>query len=100
MELDTNRAPARSTAAAKARVHRRPNYWLVFFALATMTILEVAVTYQSALPHAPLLLGMSFLKAMLVVLYFMHLRFDSRWFSLVFFAPFALVIPLLLVIRQ
>jgi cytochrome c oxidase subunit IV len=77
--------------------HRRPNYLLIFFVLAIMTALEVGVTYVAAIPRAPVLLTMSFIKAMLVILYFMHLRYDSKWFTLIFFTPFLLVIPLLMV---
>jgi hypothetical protein len=29
----------------------------------------------------------------------MHLRFDSRWFGFVFFVPFLLITPLLIVSR-
>ncbi len=79
--------------------HRRPNYWLVFAALAIMTAIEVAITYMPGIPLVPVLLTMSFLKAMLVILYFMHLRFDSKWFSFIFFVPFLLVIPLLIIAR-
>lgn len=76
---------------------RRPNYLLVFVALAVLTGLELLVTYIGGVAKVPFLLGMSLIKAMLVILYFMHLKFDSRWFSFVFFAPFLLVIPLLIV---
>jgi cytochrome c oxidase subunit IV len=81
------------------RVHRRPNYLLVFAALAVLTALEVLVTYIPGIPLAPVLLTMSIAKVLLVILYFMHLRFDNRWFSFIFFAPFLLVIPLLIVLR-
>jgi caa(3)-type oxidase subunit IV len=80
--------------------HRRPNYWLVFATLAAMTAIEVAITYMPGIPLAPVLLTMSFLKAMLVILYFMHLRSDSKWFSFIFFVPFLLVIPLLIIARM
>ena len=72
---------------------------LIFALLALLTALEVAVTYIPGLPLAPILLTMSFAKALLVILYFMHLRFDNRWFSFIFFAPFLLVIPFLIVLR-
>jgi cytochrome c oxidase subunit 4 len=86
----------KARTAARTMGHRRPNYLMVFLVLGIMTALEVAVSYSTNLPHAPLLLTMSLVKALLVILYFMHLRYDSKWFSLVFFAPFLLVIPLLL----
>jgi cytochrome c oxidase subunit IV len=80
--------------------HRRPNYGLVFLVLAVLTALEVGVTYIPGIPRAPFLLSMAFIKVMLVILYFMHLKSDSKWFSLVFLVPFLLIIPLLMVITQ
>ncbi len=83
-----------------AVAHRRPNYLLIFAALAIITALEVAVTYVAGIPKAPVLLTMSFVKAMLVVLYFMHLRSDSPWYRLIFALPFIFVIAIMLVIQQ
>ncbi len=83
-----------------AKHTHHPKYLLVFISLAVLTALEVAVTYVPALQNflAPILLSMSFLKAMLVILYFMHLRFDSKWFAFIFFIPFVLVLPMLVVL--
>jgi cytochrome c oxidase subunit IV len=79
----------------KPTTHRRPNYVLVFVALTVITILEVAVTYVPGIPLAPILLSMTVAKALLVILYFMHLRVDSPWYSAIFFGPMlALVVPL------
>ncbi len=77
-----------------------PNYLLVFASLAVLTAIEVGITYVPALQDVmtPILLALSFFKASLVILYFMHLRFDSRWFALIFFIPFVLVIPMLVVL--
>ena len=83
----------------KRPVRRRPNYFLVFLALAAMTAIEVAILYVPGVPRVPVLLTMSVAKAMLVILFFMHLNSDSRWFGFIFFIPFLLVIPLLIVIR-
>jgi cytochrome c oxidase subunit 4 len=91
--------PLHSVEPAKNPARRRPNYLLVFFALAALTAIEVAILYVPGIPRAPVLLTMSLAKVMLVVLYFMHLRSDSRWFVLIFFAPFLLVIPMLIVLR-
>jgi caa(3)-type oxidase subunit IV len=88
--------PSRSRAGAAKT--RRPNYVLVFLALGALTALEVLVSSMTNIPRVSFLLGMSFIKAMLVILYFMHLRSDSRWFGLIFFLPFLLVIPLLTVL--
>lgn len=79
--------------------HRHPPYLLVFLALAVLTVVEVGVAYIPNIPHAPILLALSFVKALLVILYFMHLRTDSRWFAFIFFVPFLLVIPMMIVLR-
>ena len=63
--------------------HKEPNYVLVFGVLVVLTIVEVLITY-TPLPRAPLLLPISFLKAALVVLYYMHLRNDKRVFGAIF----------------
>jgi cytochrome c oxidase subunit 4 len=91
--------PLQRVEPTKNPTRRRPNYLLVFFALAGITAIEVTVLYIPGIPRAPVLLTMSFIKVMLVVLYFMHLRSDSRWFTFIFFAPFLLVIPMLIVLR-
>lgn len=79
--------------------HAHPNYLLVFLSLAVLTAVEVGIVYVPNIPHTAILLALAALKAMLVLLYFMHLRFDSKWFSFIFFIPFVLIIPLLIVIR-
>jgi cytochrome c oxidase subunit IV len=64
-------------------VKKHPNYVLVFIALAVLTALEVAVT-QFPVPQVPILVPLSLIKAVLVALFYMHLRFDRRIFSAVF----------------
>ncbi len=84
----------------KPKAHRRPNYVLVFLALAVITGVEVLfVSLFPGLPKAPFLLAMSFVKVLLVVLFFMHLKSDNRWYALIFVLPFLLVIPVLLVLQ-
>jgi caa(3)-type oxidase subunit IV len=62
--------------------HKSPNYMAIFWWLAGFTVVEVA--YSSILPHqhkALLILGLvgfAAIKACLVALYFMHLRFERR----------------------
>jgi cytochrome c oxidase subunit 4 len=85
-------------AEEAVKPHHYPSsrtYLLVFAALVALTILEVAVAFIQGGFRAPLLLGMSAIKALLVILFFMHLKYDSRWFAFIFFAPMALVIPLI-----
>ncbi len=82
--------------ASEHEDHTR-NYIIVFIALAVFTGLELLVTRIPAVPQAPTLLAMSAVKALLVIFYFMHLRWDSRWYGFIFFAPFLLVVPMIIV---
>jgi cytochrome c oxidase subunit IV len=61
-------------------------YVKVAIILFAITMLEVAVYYISGLRDAlpPILLSMSVVKFALVALYFMHLRFDSKFFRRLF----------------
>ena len=82
---------ADATAGAAAQAHERPqpNYLAVFIALAGLTLLEVAVTY-TPLPRVLILLPLALLKAALVVLFYMHLRFDNRVFAVLFLMGLAM----------
>ena len=62
---------------------RQPNYLGIFVALVVLTAVEVAVTY-TPLPRIPVLIPLAILKAALVVLFYMHLKFDRRVFSIIF----------------
>jgi len=58
-------------------------------------VLEIGAASLTGGLRVPTLLLFAAAKAMLVILYFMHLKYDSRWFAFIFFAPMALVIPLI-----
>ena len=78
---------------------KRPNYLFIFIALAVFTLIETLVSYvQQAAIKVPTLIVLSVVKALLVLLYFMHLKFDSKLFSYLFVAGCILSIPLILVI--
>lgn len=78
---------------------KRPNYLLVFIALAAFTLIETLVSYiQQEAIKFPTLVVLSVVKVVLVLLYFMHLKFDSKVFSYLFIAGCVLAIPLILVI--
>jgi caa(3)-type oxidase subunit IV len=67
-------------------------YTLVFVVLAVVTLIEVALA-ESPLPTMisyPLLVALSIGKAVLVVLYYMHLMQDSRIFAWAFGIPLAM----------
>jgi cytochrome c oxidase subunit IV len=80
-------------------IEKRPNYLFVFIALAVFTLIETLVSYiQQEAIKFPTLVVLSVVKALLVLLYFMHLKFDSKVFSYLFIAGCVLAIPLILVI--
>jgi len=75
-------------------------YVLVAVWLALATAIEVAWYYLDV-PHglfAALLLVLAFIKFSLVVLWFMHLRFDSRIFRRLFITGLALALSVYLIV--
>lgn len=65
---------------------RHPNYLLVYIGLVIITAIEVTVSYlpfANKTPQTIVLLTGSICKALLVILYYMHLREDSRWYALI-----------------
>ncbi len=77
-------------------VKKHPNYVVVFIALAILTAAEVTVTQIPTIPHAPILIPLSILKAALVALFYMHLRSDRRIFSILFVMGVAVGIAMLI----
>jgi cytochrome c oxidase subunit 4 len=78
---------------------KRPNYLFVFIALVVFTLIETLVSYvQQAAIKFPTLVILSVIKVLLVLLYFMHLKSDSKVYSYLFIAGCILVIPLILII--
>ena len=78
---------------------RRPNYLLIFILLAAFTLIETLVSYvQQEAIKFPTLVVLSVVKAVLVLMYFMHLKFDSKVFSYLFIAGCVLAVPLILVL--
>lgn len=77
-------------------------YVLVGVILTVITAVEVAIFYIPALSAllVPLLLTLSATKFVIVVLFYMHLRYDSPIFSRVFFGPLflALIVAVALVL--
>jgi len=64
-------------------------YVVVGAILTFITAVEVAIFYIPAMHGVivPVLLSLSGLKFFIVVLFYMHLKFDSKIFGRVFFAP-------------
>jgi cytochrome c oxidase subunit IV len=84
------------TINIKNNARSRPRYDLVFIFLIIFTALEVATSYLQSNLKVPALILLSVIKASLVVLYFMHLKFDSRIFTILFVLGLAFVVPILL----
>jgi caa(3)-type oxidase subunit IV len=79
---------------------RSVTFGVVFGILAIFTILEVFVAYLPTLPQGikiALLIFLAVVKVGLVLLYFMHLKFDSRIFALPFALGLILAIPITLI---
>jgi caa(3)-type oxidase subunit IV len=66
-----------------------PIYTVVFFALGVSTLLEVLIAeiIQVQWLKIPLLLAIALFKAALVVMFYMHLRDDSRIFAVTLILP-------------
>jgi cytochrome c oxidase subunit 4 len=69
-------------------------YWLIGIVLAVITGIEVAIFYIPAIGAAlvPILLILSAAKFVIVVMFFMHLKFDARVFTAVFLAGLTLAV--------
>ena len=85
------------TDAPAHRPHPRPrDYWIIAVVLGVITAAEVAVTYSDFLDAAvaPLLLVMAAAKFLIVIGWYMHLRFDAPIYRKLFYIGIVLA-PLL-----
>ena len=73
-------------------------YVVIGLFLVLLTVMEVAVFYIPALAGVlvPVLLLLAVAKFALVAMFYMHLRFDHRWFSYMFVGP--LIIAVIVVV--
>jgi cytochrome c oxidase subunit 4 len=81
---------------------KHPPYMLVFGVLFVLTVVEVLFAFTS-LPKVWIALGlvaMAIWKAMLVALYYMHLRFEPKRLWLLAVSPLPLAIILVVVVIQ
>ena len=80
--------------------HQEPNYMAVFWWLAILTIVELGVIYMPVHRMAilALLVVLAVTKALLVALYFMHLKFEARTLGLIALSPFVLCVFLILML--
>jgi cytochrome c oxidase subunit 4 len=94
-------SPEQGPAEEQESGHPGPaEYATIGAILAVITAIEVAVFYLglAQVPLVLVLVVLSALKFALVVLWFMHLRFDAKLFSLVFVGCLTLVSILFVVV--
>lgn len=88
----------RPDGAGHAVAH--PNYWVVWAALAALTVVELGVAF---LPWSRgliiiTLVALALWKALLVALYFMHLRFERNRMRIFALAPLPLTVIIVLAV--
>ncbi len=82
-----------TTPSPATTTHTRPNYMLIWLYLFVMTVAEVALAFE--LPFSRnvkllMLLVLAIIKALLVALFFMHLKFERWRLRLIFIVPLPL----------
>ena len=80
--------------------HKHPNYMAIFWFLAILTVVEIAVIY---LPLAKFTIGvllcaLALGKATMVAMYFMHLRFEARTLGMIAVVPLLIATLLIFVL--
>ena len=91
-------AQSNADLAAPHAAHNSPSprtYINIFIVLFVVTAIEVGASYLSdfGVPvwgEIAVLVLLAALKGLLVVMFYMHLRFDSRWFIFLFSAAMVL----------
>ena len=80
--------------------NNHPNYVMVWVALAVLTAVEVGITYLSWSKTTMLvvLVGLAVWKAVLVAMYFMHLKYEKRPLRILAVAPIPLAFILVLAV--
>ena len=80
--------------------HSHPNYMAIFWYLAILTVVEIAVIYMplAKLTIGVLLCALALTKAALVAMYFMHLRFEAKTLGWIAVTPLAIATLLVFVL--
>ena len=76
-------------------------YVAVAVVLAVITTIEIGLALLKPLPPeltTVLLIGFTLSKAVLVMLFYMHLKYDARWYSLVLVFPLFMVMVLFIIV--
>ena len=91
-----------AASAADDHAHEHPKYMLIWLYLAILTALEVGVVYLDIAKWVIVvsLLVMAAWKALLVALYYMHLKFEPNRLRLVALAPLPAVAIMIIAIMM
>lgn len=86
-----------TASSESAHAHKAPNYFFIWGVLLVLTLAEVGVAFLAAIPEKILifvLLALAVWKALLVALYYMHLKFEPRRLWIIVTAPLPLILIL------
>ena len=77
---------------SKTDDHAEPNYWMVWLALAVLTVVELLVAQVHGARYFVIfsLCALALVKAGLVAAYFMHLKFEKYALILIVLSPLLL----------
>jgi cytochrome c oxidase subunit 4 len=81
--------------------HKHPNYILIWVYLAVLTALELGLAFELPISRNLKLVLLMFLaiwKALLVAMYFMHLKFEKWNLRILFIIPLPLAAILILAV--
>ena len=95
--------PQPTTAPPTGAVgHAHPPYVMIFAGLAVLTGLELTIAFLPLSKRiiVALLIALAVWKALLVALYFMHLRFEHRPVRILAFAPLPFTVILVVAVLQ
>jgi caa(3)-type oxidase subunit IV len=85
--MDPTQLAIEEKVAEEYRHHGKAEFLWVWAALLVMTAIEVYLTYQNMQPKTMLtiLMGLSLIKAALIIGYFMHLKYElsrMKWLTM------------------
>ncbi|HYM21310.1 MAG TPA: cytochrome C oxidase subunit IV family protein [Candidatus Kapabacteria bacterium] len=86
--------------AENGHTNHTKTYLYIFGALAVLTAIEVGIT-QIGMPKTPmiiLLIALALVKAGLVAVYFMHLKYDAAFLKVIAYSPLAVASILILML--
>jgi cytochrome c oxidase subunit IV len=83
-----------------ADAHPSTNYWMIWFYLFMLTLIELGVIHLPLAKVAivAMLVALACYKALLVAMYFMHLKFERRTLGIIALTPFILCVFLILML--